>query len=347
VNGKPVTLAVREEFRIDLENPKYAEMGLSDVAKADLDSQGRVILFRQFTGEGPLVFVFDEHGKFLRSFGRRGQGPGEIAYPYPVGVISSDEIAIRDQEGRILFFDSDGTLIRSIAIASSIPIIGRIGLSLLGNGNYLVQYLRSEERRDIREIAIGVFDSRFNKIKDLESFGITRSVEKLSNPFVPVMVFCHSHDAIYMGLIGGEQDISVFDLSGNLKRIIRKRFSPVAIPSSFRDNLLKRMPENHPLRANLKLPADFPAFQFLFSDDEGRLAVATCGKDAASGQNLCDIFSSDGTYIARTPLGYFDILKWMFEGQAGDVVIRSGRLLCVRDKESGYREVIVSSMLWH
>ena len=90
----------------------------------------------------------------------------------------------------------------------------------------------------------------------------------------------------------------------------------------------------------------FPAFQFLFSDDQGRLYVATCEKDPASGQNMCEIFSSDGTYIHRAPLGYFDILKWMFEGQPGDVVIRNGRILCVRDKDNGYREVIVSSIKW-
>ena len=83
------------------------------------------------------------------------------------------------------------------------------------------------------------------------------------------------------------------------------------------------------------------------TDVEGRLFVVTCEKDSATGQNMCDVFSPDGTYIARAPLGYFDILKWMFEGQPGDVVIRNGRVLCVRDKDSGFREVIVSSMIWN
>ena len=61
---------------------------------------------------------------------------------------------------------------------------------------------------------------------------------------------------------------------------------------------------------------------------------------------MCEIFAPDGTYIQRVPLGYFDILKWMFEGQPGEVVIRNGRVVCVRDKENGYREVIVSTVVW-
>jgi hypothetical protein len=347
VNGKTVALTVKEEFRIDLEDPKYAAMGLSDVAKADLDSRGRVILFRQFAGEGPLVFLFDERGKLKSSFGRRGQGPGEIVYPFAVGVTGLDEIAIRESDTKILFFDPRGTLLRSTAISSPVPITGRTGMSLLTNGNYLIQYPRLEEGGDIREIVVGVFDDQFHKIKDLVTFNTPGPIEKISNPFIPVPVLCHSREAIFIGFEKAGQDISVFDLNGNLKRIIRKLYPTVAIPASFRDELLRRMPENHPLRANLRLPANFPAFQFLFSDDEGRLVVATCQKDSASGQNLCDIFAPDGTYIARAPLGYFDILKWMFEGQPGDVVIRSGRLLCVRDKDSGFREVIVSTLTWN
>ena len=66
VNGKLAALAIKEEFRIDLEDPQYAEMGLSDAARADLDSQGRVVLFRQYLGDGPLVFIFDEQGHFQR-----------------------------------------------------------------------------------------------------------------------------------------------------------------------------------------------------------------------------------------------------------------------------------------
>jgi hypothetical protein len=347
IQGKPVELSFREEFRIDLEDPKFAEMGLSDVSKADMDSRGRVVLFRQFAGEGPLVFIFDRGGVFERSFGRRGQGPGEIVYPSPVGVTGSDEIAIWDSSSRILFFDSGGTLLRTSAISSQVPIVGRLGMNLLANGNYLLQYRRLGEGGETQEIVIGIFDAQFSKIKDIAAFGLTGSIEKLSNPFVQARIFCQSREAIFMGIVGSEGDISVFDLNGTLKRIIRKRYPRIAIPASFRDDLLKRMPANHPLRANLKLPANFPAFQFLFSDDQGRLYVATCEKDAAYGQNICEIFAPDGTYIQRAPLGYFDILKWMFEGQPGDMVIRNGRVLCVREKENGYCEVIVSSMIWH
>lgn len=337
IDGKLATLTIKEEFRIDLEDPKYAEMGLSDVAKADLDSQGRVVLFRQFAGEGPLVFIFDERGSFLRSFGRRGQGPGEVSDPFPIGVTGSDEIAIRDSLTKILFFDSNGTLLRTAS--SPVPILGQAGLSLLANGNYLIQYPRLGEGGELKEIAVGVFDPAFRKIKDIAAFDLPGAIG-------PVPVFCYSGSEIFLGFEKNGTDISVFDLNGDPIRIIRKRYPQVSIPSGFLDDLLKRFPSNHPQRANLRLPAFFPAFQCLYSDSEGRLYVATSEKDVATGQNICEIFSPDGTFIRRAALGYFDFLKWIFGGKPGDMVIRDGRVLCVRDKDNGYREVIVSSIKW-
>ena len=118
------------------------------------------------------------------------------------------------------------------------------------------------------------------------------------------------------------------------------------IPPEFERGLLKRLPENHPLRKNLKLPRYFPAYQYLFADELGHLFVATYEKDNVTGQNMCDVFAPDGTFIQRVPLGYFDIMKWWWLGQSRDVVVRNGRMLCIREKEDGFREIVVYSLRW-
>jgi hypothetical protein len=347
VRGGKTSASLSEEFRIDLEDPSITALGLSDAAMADMDSQGRLYLFRRMPGDGPLIFVFDERGTFRGSFGRRGQGPGEIEFPFYLGISSRDEILVRDSSTqKILFFDTDGSLLRTVAMPQSLPVVGRTGISLLENGNYLIQYFRIRESSEIRIITIGVFDDRFQKIKDLVEFDLPGSPEKISNPFIPIPVVGHSRNAIFLGYEKKGTDISVFDLNGSLKRIIRKPYPSVKIPETFKEELLARMPADHPLRRNLKLPRNFPAFQFIFSDDFGHIIVATCKKDTASGQNMCDIFTPEGVYIQRLALGYFDVLKWIWEGQPGDVVVKKGRALCVRDKESGFREIIVYSLRW-
>lgn len=347
VEGKLATLTVKEEFRIDLEDPKYAEMGLSDVSKADLDSQGRVILFRQFAGEGPLVFVFDEHGKFLRSFGRRGQGPGEIVYPSPVGVTGSDEIALRDTSSKILFFDAAGKMTRTLQIRTTLRILGNEGISLLSNGSYLVQYLLVGNGGEAKGMAVGIFDSQFRKVKDLGMLSPPGSLAQIDDPFGPVPIFCASAASIFLGYEKRGSDIAVFDLEGNLRRLIRKSFRSVPLRNAFHDELLIWLKANRVPSGHLKFPAVYPDFQILLSDEQGRLYAVTYERDPGSNLNWCEIFSSDGVFIQRLPLGNYDFLKRMFNEHPGDMVIRNGRVLSVRDKENGYREVIVSSMLWH
>ena len=345
VAGKLATLTIKEEFRIDLEDPKYAEMGLSDVAKADLDSHGRVVLFRQYRGDGPLVFIFDERGSFLRSFGCRGQGPGEITYPSPVGVTDRDEIVISESNTKLFYFAEDGAQLRSVLNSGGIPYVGRSGVVPLANGSYLIQFRKVAEGGRALDFNIGVFDSRFRKVSDLASFHIP-DTDKITNPFIGMPIFCRSRDEIIVGSPKGEGDISVFDLNGLRKRIIRKRYRSVLIPASFQDDLLRRLPEGQPVRKTLMIPSNFPPFQFLFADDQGRLYVSTYEKDPATGQNICEIFAPDGTYILRAAIGYFDFVKQVSEGQPGEVIIRNGRVLCIRDKDNGYREVIVSSIKW-
>jgi hypothetical protein len=128
VKGQPSALSLHEEFRIDLEDDKIAAIGLTDVSKLDIDSQGRIYVC-QSGGRGQdasLVYQFDENGKFLKSFGRIGQGPGEAGNPYYLRITAQDEIPIFDRSAyRILFFDSAGRVTRTKSFLGIPTQVGR------------------------------------------------------------------------------------------------------------------------------------------------------------------------------------------------------------------------------
>ncbi|MFZ2054932.1 MAG: hypothetical protein WAU81_12150 [Candidatus Aminicenantales bacterium] len=341
------SVSPHEEFRIDLADEMYAKLGLSDIWNIDINSRRQIFLFCRPTGDSPLVFKFDESGRFLGSFLRCGQGPGEVQYPRYEGVTTRSEILIFDTgRSELFFFDEEGSLLRAIDFPTDLHPIGRPDIVPLENGNYLIQYWRLGPELEIHGLVVGVFDPNFKKVKDLVEYALPDSPEKIANPFVTFPLSGHSLDAIYIGFINKDTEVSVYDLKGELKRVIRKRSSPVEIPPEFERDLLKRLPENHALRKNLKLPRYFPASQYLFADDVGHLFVATYEKDNVTGQNICDVYAPDGAFIERVPLGYFDILKWWWLGQSRDVVARIGRMLCIREKEDGFREIIVYSLRW-
>jgi hypothetical protein len=77
-------------------------------------------------GGSSRVFVFDRDGRHVRSFGRRGQGPGEFGFPMGISVLRDGEIIVGDvMRGALQRFQSDGTPIASLETGEFRPT-GRI-----------------------------------------------------------------------------------------------------------------------------------------------------------------------------------------------------------------------------
>jgi DNA-binding beta-propeller fold protein YncE len=55
------------------------------------------------------VVVFDKTGKYVRSWGKLGQGPGEFSQPHSIVIDSKDRVYVADRNNaRIQIFDSRG-----------------------------------------------------------------------------------------------------------------------------------------------------------------------------------------------------------------------------------------------
>ncbi|MHB8093659.1 MAG: 6-bladed beta-propeller, partial [Candidatus Aminicenantales bacterium] len=143
VAGQPRALSLKEEFRIDLENPALADTGLTDVSKIDVDSKGRIYIFRKFhQGQGPLVYKFDERGRFLKSFISLGQGPGEVEAPFYWPISANEEIRIYERKGQhvISYFDLDGRFLRRESKQGKQDShISGMSIHPLSNGNVLAR----------------------------------------------------------------------------------------------------------------------------------------------------------------------------------------------------------------
>jgi hypothetical protein len=81
-----------------------------------LDPAGRIHVLDHQTRE---VRTFGSDGRHLRSFGGRGQGPGEFTDPDAMRLLPDGRLVIRDQQGaRFSVFDSDGSFVDSWPLRS-------------------------------------------------------------------------------------------------------------------------------------------------------------------------------------------------------------------------------------
>ena len=347
ITAEPTELKLEEIFRIDMEKEEIAELGLADAYTFDVDSAGNIFLF-QYPREGEhLVFKFNKAGNFLMSFGDVGQGPEEIQLPGYLRMTSDDEIPIIDRTAKeLMFFDTHGVFLREIRF----DLIYRPfrGFELLENGNFLIHWLSLGPSGEIQKFTISIFSSGFNKIKDLIDYDFPGLEDEKISVFGELPVVGTSKKKIFLGYEKIGKDILVYDLNGRLEKKIRKKYRPIAVPDELKQEIeeMKTELKGHPLWDQIYIPSYMPLFQYFFTDDEERLYVLTSEKDKNLGTNICDIYNSEGVFIGRKSMGYFDLLKFIYLTQPLDIIAKGGRLYCLREKESGYKELVVYKMNW-
>jgi hypothetical protein len=344
VKGEPRALTLREEFRIDLEDDSVAATGLTDIENVDVDSQGRIFIYRRYATSGNTVFEFDDRGRFERSFCAIGQGPGEVESPRFMRLNAKEEIPVVSMDSRkVLFFDTEGTLLREAALPSLLSPLPH-GFVPLGSGDYVISYMRVKpETLEFTSYGVDLFSPDFNKRLELKSYPAPAEVEELKTVFVDFPLVAASRTALYLTSMASAREIEVYDLSGRLVRKILADYPAVEVPPGFREEILHELPREHPYWKNLVFPKTFPPFMSIFADDHGRLYAVGYGQDQATGAGVCDVFSPDGVRILRTAIGY---QRHQLGPPLRDIVIKNGRAYCIHEKPSGFPEVIVYSLEW-
>ena len=345
VSGEPAGLVLDEESRIDTESAELAAAGLSDIRGFDVDSRGFIYAVQPHRKGEFLLFQFDDRGGLRKAFGRKGQGPGELRWPNLFNVNSRDEFMVWDGLARRLHvYNRDGDLVRE----SSAGKFQDGGLPL-ENGSYLAW--RSLERPDGGSdgAAVDLVGPDFVTRKTIHAF---RSANRPPpsvriDAYPPLGIFEATADRIFLGWSETGYEILVFDLEGRLIRKIMKEFTSIPVSSAEKGALLaKATAAQYPYTEKINFPVHKPPFQYFFADEKGRLFVVTTERNKETGQNVCDIFNREGVLIGRTPIGWYDILRQYWEGVRLDVVANHGRLYVLREKDSGFKELIVFRAAW-
>ena len=345
VKGEPATLRLEEEFTIDTERDEIAEVGLADIRDFDVDSEGSIYFFHGREFDRNVIHKFDKEGNFLKPLGKRGQGPGEIQFPVVMYVTDKGEIPIQDGNTQKLYvFDTEGGLIRETRIQSE-EAFGNFVFYPLENGNYLKygEYFDPESQH--RQHILQLCDPNFKMFKELDrcDHGKAMSFSQEKRIFTPrVFIAQISEGKIYVGHEKRGYDIWVYDSDGNLMKKIRKEYTPADVPEAYKENWLINIGR---YKDRLVFPDKMPPFHYFFLDDEGRLYVKTYEKGTQRDEYMHDIFNADGLFIARASMLGFG--SWIYPGDSlNRGKARNGRFYCIREKDSGFKELAVYRMTW-
>lgn len=343
--SKPLVLSMERIFTLDTEDDTTAALGVTDIADFDVDRAGDILILVPPTGPRDCVHKLSSGGKLLTSFGRVGQGPGEMAYPNTVLANDNGEIWVLDSpQDKVHVFDSEG---RPLADRSPVKFEAIVPLA---NGNFLVTRLDATDlTARYLPMTIELYDAGFRLLKELDRCGgyANRTIyEKVPEPYVSGTGFAFqakaSPERIYVGNTERGYEILVFDLDGRPVRKIRKAYAPVPVTDEYKKKHLKDYLEFMPDYAKkIYFPASWHPFHAFFPDEEGRLYVMTYELGERPAEYVYDVFDKDGYLVARTSLA-------AVHGGGGYLLarIRGDRLYAVEEKESGFKRLNVYRLTW-
>ncbi len=336
------SLSMEEEFTIDTERKDLAENNFVDIDEFDVDSEGNIYIESEKSGEN-LIFKFDPKGSLDFSFAKKGRGPGELLDVTNLSVNDQDQIFIFDRmNSKTCLFKGDGNLIKEKKIEENF-----LEIHPLNNGNYLVRKNFPTTADYLQDESLMVVDPEFKEVAVLDGRKVPNFMTgKKMKGSVYILSWAVSDELIFTGFQERGYEISVHDFEGNLIREIKKEYEPVPVTEEyknafmelFKDPLFDRVRDK--IKKNIYFPSSLPPFHSFISDDSGRLFVMTYEECEDPDDHMFDIFSKEGTFMGKAKIAL------SVENEGFNAEVKNDRFYCLREKESGYMELVVNKMQW-
>lgn len=127
---RALQLPAKTLFQVgELEGEDYENFGaVNDVA---FDARGNLYVL---DATGFHIIVFDPAGKYLRTIGRQGDGPGEFGMPMALAILPGGELVVNDAaKANLQIFGPDGTFRRTVVLPETLGrAAGRMRVSPRG-----------------------------------------------------------------------------------------------------------------------------------------------------------------------------------------------------------------------
>ena len=271
-----------------------------------VDDAGTIYVLDQ---QASHVKAFDAAGRYLRTIGRKGQGPGELEYPMTLSLNrAAGELAVQLQTRGIVFFKTDGTFLRQQSLKGLISGRGRVD----SRGQiYVLEIVMDENGPKYATRKLGPDASVVATISETAAPGGNKggSGVRRIRAFPPVAYFLIDRDDRLVYGYPETYEIQFYrPAEAKVLRKIRRDYDPVPVTSEEKAELEKEIPPG--MKVEIEYPKGHPAYARFFVSDLGHLIVETYEK-ADGGKLIHDVFDAEGRFIGRIPLKGigFEILK--------------------------------------
>ena len=248
-------------------------------------------------GRDICIKVYDRQGKFQRTIGRQGQGPGEFSSGFLYFDIGSDgKIYIMDcRNSCVIIMDKDGDFIHSYRLP------GRLYGEMKTDKNNFIYFERTFTDEEMIKMSIHRYNSNGDEILNYGTFKIVQPVIKKqtktssstsTSRFAATTVWTVDQEGKLYAGFGDKYQIGVYNPNGSLSFKFGRDYPP--IPSKNKDGT--------PLSPKYVGVFNIRTSHWFF-DENGNIWIETPSKEDIE-EIVYDIFSSEGIYLKSTHIKY-------------------------------------------
>ena len=313
-----------EELRLGTADQAGPEL-FSTIRHFAVDAEGSIYVLDAGSSE---IRVFDSGGRFLRSQGGPGEGPGEFANPAGLALGPAGELWVADYRTyTYAVFAPDGTFLRSMPRTVRGFIYPWPGW--FDADGSLVDWTYDRERvaterfpaREIRNLVRVSGDG-----VPVDTPLVLSHVVPLTAggerwiPFRPVTGMRPGPSGSLLWYLTDQYSIARVTLSGDTTHVFSLDSSPAPVTAAERDSILAIADADGPRYSPPDVPRARPIIRRLATGDDGYVYVFPETLDRAAG-SVVDVFTDAGVYLGAMEA------PGIFVGRgAPPPVVRDGRL---------------------
>ncbi|MFC2155669.1 6-bladed beta-propeller [Acidobacteriota bacterium] len=280
--------------------------------------------------------IFDRNGKFISSFGKKGEGPGEMKL-FAALYLKNNKL-IYYESNRVHYFSKQGKYIETLIVPGDLKprlfIDERSFVSAprmnwkepKGRSQCIIYSLKDKNKKLLFEY------STFKKGVVCRASKKSRTSFSFSNSSItPILVLAYRDNKIYYGM-NDEYRVMVLDLKTRDEFDFALKRKVKSVPRVYKDEIMKgvNFPPDVKQQIREGLPDHFTFFEGIFIDRNGNIYVFVIDPVEENSRKI-DIFSAGGRYIysaeikvekgltIRGPHFYNDKLYLGIENEEGDL----------------------------
>ena len=299
-------ITLEELYSINVD--EFDEYYIYKLADMDVDSDTNLYVLDYFES---TVTVFDKNGKYLRTFGGYGQGPGELERPLFISIYD-DKISIYEKFKGIKIWDLNGKYIDFLLKSG-----GNIETILPINNFYLLtdhKYLNKRNSDDVT-ICVDKYTQDLELINNIVTIDNNSRKHSFFNPMSFIAINSKQH--IFFPEKADEYKINKYDLDGNVLLSFGRDYKRIPFSKTVNDLEKKRRSQLPPPFNKKPLSNYPPVVRYIVIDDNdyvwvvvGEWSLDTI--EAVTLTSTIDIFNEHGEFLytfKSSYLGYRSFIK--------------------------------------